>query len=79
MPMLALTATATERVKVDIIDQLQMKRSQYFQSSFNRPNLIYEVREKKSTKMDDVLKEMANFIKEKYKNKSGIVYCSSKD
>ena len=47
VPYLALTATATEEVRIDIIKQLGMsKRTLYFQSSFNRPNLIYEVYEK---------------------------------
>ena len=43
VPLLALTATATDRVKHDIINNLGMKDCLTFQSSFNRPNLIYEV------------------------------------
>ena len=48
IPTMALTATATEKVKLDVIKQLRMKKCLYFQSSFNRKNLIYFVREKKS-------------------------------
>ena len=49
IPTMVLTATATELIKQDIITNLQLKKNfQYFQSSFNRPNLLYEVREKSS-------------------------------
>jgi len=46
IPILALTATATNKVRIDVIKQLGMKKCLYFQSSFNRKNLIYFVREK---------------------------------
>ncbi len=44
IPTMVLTATATELIKQDIITNLQLKNCLYFQSSFNRPNLFYEVR-----------------------------------
>lgn len=61
VPYLALTATATEEVRVDIIKQLNMKKDTvYFQSSFNRPNLFYEVKEK--TKGEDFINELVEMI-----------------
>ena len=69
---MALTATATEVVKVDIVNSLKMKECLYFQSSFNRKNLIYEVRKKTKSSMD----EIAEFITANYPNKSGIIYCN---
>ena len=47
VPMMALTATATTRVRADILANLQMKNARLFSQSFNRVNLYYEVREKK--------------------------------
>ena len=62
VPTMALTATATEIVRKDVIDNLKMNNCIYFQCSFNRPNLIYEVWEKK--KRDDENAELiAEFIK----------------
>ena len=46
IPIIALTATASEKVKIDIIDKLQLNNPYYFQCSFNRPNLFFEVKEK---------------------------------
>ncbi|KRX08880.1 P-loop containing nucleoside triphosphate hydrolase [Pseudocohnilembus persalinus] len=77
VPILALTATATEKVKIDIINQLNMKNTLYFQSSFNRPNLIYEVRNKRSGKVIDTCRDMMEFIRDNYPNKSGIIYCNA--
>ncbi len=57
VPILALTATATEEVRMDIIKQLGMKNTTiYFQSSFNRPNLVYEVIPKPSP--DNICREL---------------------
>lgn len=72
IPLIALTATATPKVQMDIMKNLQMQDAKLFKSSFNRPNLYYQIRPKK-----DVLKEIIKFIKD-YSNKSGIVYCLSR-
>jgi len=71
-PIIALTATATPKVQSDIQKTLGMVEADVFKSSFNRPNLIYEVRPKR-----DVTKEIIKFIKAN-PGKSGIVYCLSR-
>lgn len=76
VPVMALTATATENVKVDVIHNLGMQKCEVFTQSFNRPNLTYEVRAKGKAK--DVLDSMARTINTSYKNQSGIVYCLSR-
>lgn len=73
--MIALTATATPRVREDILKQLKMKAPEWFLSSFNRPNLRYRVVDK-TGKAAHV--EIIALIKEKYKGMSGIVYCFSR-
>ena len=73
VPVIALTATATPKVQSDIQKNLGMERAEVFISSFNRPNLYYEIREK--TK--DVDKEVVKFIKN-HPGKSGIIYCLSR-
>ena len=72
VPVIALTATATPKVQLDIQKNLQMEDADLFKSSFNRENLYYEVRPKKQAK-----KQLIQFIKQ-HKNKSGIVYCLSR-
>lgn len=72
VPVIALTATATPKVQDDIQKTLGMNDAVVFKSSFNRPNLFYEVRPK-----IDVDKEIVKFIN-KRKGKSGIVYCLSR-
>lgn len=72
VPIIALTATATEKVQADIQKNLGMMDAQVFKASFNRPNLYYEIRPKVN-----VLKEMIKFIK-LHPNKSGIIYCLSR-
>jgi ATP-dependent DNA helicase RecQ len=72
MPVIALTATATPKVQIDIQKNLQMEEADVFISSFNRKNLYYEVRPKKETK-----KQLVKFLKE-HKGKSGIIYCLSR-
>ncbi|MDR0507032.1 MAG: DNA helicase RecQ [Dysgonamonadaceae bacterium] len=72
-PVIALTATATPKVQLDIQKNLGMMNAAVFKSSFNRPNLYYEVRAKNK----NVDKEIVKFIKANDK-KSGIVYCLSR-
>ena len=70
---IALTATATPKVRDDIVKNLNLKNPMIFQSSFNRPNLFYEVRKKDST----IDKQIISFIKSN-ESKSGIIYCMSR-
>lgn len=76
VPVIALTATATENVKVDVIHNLGIQNCEVFTQSFNRPNLSYEVRIKSKAK--EVLDSMANTINTSYRGQSGIIYCLSK-
>ncbi len=71
-PIIALTATATPKVQADIQKNLCMMDAKVFKSSFNRPNLYYEVRDKVN-----VRRELIKFIKEN-PGKSGIIYCLSR-
>jgi ATP-dependent DNA helicase RecQ len=72
-PVIALTATATDKVRSDIKKSLGIVDAKEFKSSFNRPNLYYEVRQK--TK--DIDKDIVRFIKQ-HTGKSGIIYCLSR-
>ena len=72
-PLIALTATAMPKVQHDIQKNLGMMHAKVFKSSFNRPNLYYEVR----TKTDDVDKDIIKYIKAN-PEKSGIIYCLSR-
>lgn len=72
VPIIALTATATPKVQQDIMKNLQMQNATLFKSSFNRPNLYYDIRPKKS-----VIKEIIKYIKAN-QGKSGIIYCLSR-
>jgi len=72
LPIIALTATATPKVQLDIQKNLQMEEANLFKSSFNRKNLYYEVRPKVDTK-----KQLIKYIKQ-HKGKSGIIYCLSR-
>ncbi|MCD8289056.1 MAG: DNA helicase RecQ [Prevotella sp.] len=72
-PIIALTATATDKVRTDIKKNLCIPDAKEFKSSFNRPNLYYEVRQK--TK--DVDNQIVRFIKQ-HPGKSGIIYCLSR-
>lgn len=76
VPVIALTATATENVKIDVIHNLGIKNCETFSQSFNRPNLNYEVRSK--TKAKDVLNSIASTINTSYRGQSGIIYCLSR-
>ena len=72
-PVIALTATATDKVRMDIKKSLGMPDAREFKSSFNRPNLYYEVRQK----TQDIDKQIIKFVKQ-HSGKSGIVYCISR-
>ncbi|MEM9806094.1 MAG: DNA helicase RecQ [Cyanobacteria bacterium P01_D01_bin.56] len=72
VPMMALTATATERVRQDISQQLRLKEPQVFVSGFNRQNLYYEVKPKTKQSYDHLLKLV------KQQPGSGIIYCLSR-
>jgi ATP-dependent DNA helicase RecQ len=75
VPVMALTATATPKVQQDVQKNLGMMSANLFKSSFNRPNLFYQVRPK--GRKDIVHKEIISFIKAR-NNKSGIIYCLSR-
>ena len=77
LPIMALTATATPRVRVDILNQLKMQNTAWFIQSFNRSNLKFEVKPKK-VKDKETLNEIAVMIKEKFFNRAGIIYCLSR-
>ena len=70
--VIALTATATPKVQLDIVRNLQMEDANIFKTSFNRENLFYEIRPKKDSR-----KQLIKFVKE-HKGKSGIIYCWSR-
>ena len=72
IPIIALTATATPKVQQDIVKNLGMMEATLFKSSFNRPNLYYEIRPKR-----DITKEIIKYIKANT-GKSGIIYCLSR-
>lgn len=76
VPLMALTATATENVKVDIKYNLGITGCEEFTQSFNRPNLFYEVRRKKGK--ENLLDPISEIINTSYKNQCGIVYCLSR-
>ena len=73
VPIMALTATANKKVVNDAIGALGMRNEYRYQSSFNRPNLHYEVR-KKDKQTPDI---MADYIAER-RNESGVIYCLSR-
>ena len=72
VPIIALTATATPKVQQDIMKNLQMQDATLYKSSFNGPNLYYDIRPKKQ-----VVKEIIKYIKANH-GKSGIIYCLSR-
>ncbi len=75
IPLIALTATATPKVRLDIVKTLRMETHREFVSSFNRSNLYYEIRPK--GKREDVLKSIVQFIKARM-GKSGIIYVQNR-
>lgn len=72
-PIIALTATATDKVRTDIMKSLGILDAKEFKSSFNRPNLYYEVRQKNK----EIDKQIVKFIRQN-PGKSGIIYCLSR-
>ena len=74
-PIIALTATATDKVRSDIKKSLGIVDARDFKSSFNRPNLYYEVRQKASE--EDADSQIIRFLKQ-HEGKSGIIYCLSR-
>ncbi len=73
VPIIALTATATPKVQQDIIKNLHIPNSTVFKSSFDRPNLYYEIRPKTKSVIKDIIKYIRGNT-----GKSGIVYCMSR-
>ncbi|WP_158837971.1 ATP-dependent DNA helicase RecQ [Polaribacter sp. L3A8] len=73
VPVICLTATATEKVQEDILKTLGIPEANRFKASFNRPNLFYEVR----PKTKEVDKDIIRFVKQRM-GKSGIIYCLSR-
>lgn len=73
VPVIGLTATATEKVQEDILKTLGITGAKTFKASFNRPNLFYEVR----PKTKEVEKDIIRFVKQRT-GKSGIIYCLSR-
>lgn len=78
VPLMAMTATATSRVRHDVMAHLNVDKARLkqFQQSFNRPNLHYYVREKRTKA--GVLEDMARFISGQHRDECGIVYCLSR-
>ncbi|MDD3722245.1 MAG: ATP-dependent DNA helicase [Lutibacter sp.] len=73
VPLIGLTATATQKVQEDIIKTLGMSNANTFKASFNRPNLFYEVRPKTKNVNSDIIR----FVRQ-FQGKSGIIYCLSR-
>lgn len=73
VPVMALTATATPKVQQDIQKNLEINNASVFISSFDRPNLYYEIRPKTKDVIHDIIKYIKN-----HQGKSGIVYCLSR-
>ncbi|KAK9292465.1 hypothetical protein L1049_020438 [Liquidambar formosana] len=75
VPVMALTATATQSVREDILNALRISRALVLETSFDRPNLKYEV----IGKTKEPLKQLGKLLKDRFKNLCGIVYCLSKN
>lgn len=75
IPMIALTATASEQVRLDIVHNLQLNNPVFLKQSFNRTNLYYEVLKKSK----NVVFDICNAVKTRFKNQTGIIYCHSKN
>ncbi len=73
-PMMALTATADSKTRLDIANQLRMNSPEIFVSSFDRPNIKYMILER-----SDEIKQLDEFIKTHHNEDTGIVYCLSRD
>jgi ATP-dependent DNA helicase RecQ len=75
MPLIALTATATPRVQADILENLEIQDAVVFRTTFNRPNLYYQVTAKRS--QQHTLKEIVQYVRAR-RGESGIIYCHSR-
>ncbi|KAL6547400.1 ATP-dependent DNA helicase Q-like 1 [Orobanche minor] len=75
VPLMALTATATEIVRKDILNSLRIPRAIVLETSFDRPNLIYMV----MSKTKEPLQQLGKLLMDHFKNLCGIVYCLSKN
>ncbi len=73
VPRLALTATADDHTRADIIQRLQLEDARLFVASFDRPNIRYTIVEK-----DDPRKQLLRFIRDEHEGEAGIVYCQSR-
>ena len=73
VPRIALTATADEHTRADIIERLQLQDARVFVSSFDRPNIRYRVVEK-----DDPRKQLLRFVLDEHEGEAGIVYCQTR-
>ena len=73
VPRVALTATADDLTRADIIQRLQLEEARVFISSFDRPNIRYSVVEK-----DDARKQLLRFVRDEHDGEAGIVYCQSR-
>ena len=73
VPRIALTATADDLTRADIIERLQLEDARLFISSFDRPNIRYRIEEKK-----DVTTQLLRFIEREHAGEAGVVYCQSR-
>jgi len=73
VPRIALTATADELTRADIVERLQLEGAQHFVSSFDRPNIRYRIEEKK-----DATTQLLRFIEREHPEDAGVVYCQSR-
>ncbi|KNZ79386.1 ATP-dependent DNA helicase hus2/rqh1 [Termitomyces sp. J132] len=75
VPIMALTATATRNTVADITERLKLRNHIFLKQSFNRPNLNYVIQPKTRKWMES----MMDFLRTKYPQKSGVIYCLSRD
>ncbi|KAK1293897.1 ATP-dependent DNA helicase Q-like 1 [Acorus calamus] len=75
VPVMALTATATQSVRKDILTTLKIPHALVLETSFDRPNIKYEV----IAKSKDSMKQLGKLLQERFKNMCGIIYCLSKN
>jgi ATP-dependent DNA helicase RecQ len=73
VPRLALTATADEHTRADIVERLQLEAARLFVASFDRPNIRYTIVEK-----DEPKKQLLRFLRDEHEGDAGIVYCQSR-
>ena len=80
LPILAVTATAPNKIREDVINQLNMCNTIFFRSSYNRTNLDIEIRNKSEYKNEKgVIDNIATFINSNYPHSTGLIYCSSRN